>query len=502
MQRDDRVSRYSRREVIQLLGGAAGLGAVGACGDKADQPPAPAAEQTTAPPVATLAGVPSDAIIRTERGRRPVRAWLDLTAVAVLAVLCTTTLTGQRGGVFRESRDHPAIRYSDGPRNDVVTALDRMVQAGEVALAFEPTSGYLHAVLEALDVPVESQLTVFSETSFQAHRINPENPRAIYFNDTVAVGWVRGGDVLEVASLDPTQGVLFYSIDQKPADRPEIRRNDRCLACHLAWDTLGVPGLLTFSTLPMPDDPNAYAVGWVTDHRSPLEQRWGSWYVTGAPPAVHHLGNTTESIEYVPGASTDPAPALDTLEGLFDLTGYPTPYSDLVALLVLEHRTHMTNLLVRMGWETRVADYDAERAGRPGVGQAAAQIHDTAVELVDYLLFVDEAQLPPGIRSTSGFADWFSAQGPFDSRNRSLHQLDLDGRLLRYPCSFLIYTDAFDALPERAEDAVYRRMWEVLSGQATEDRYTRLTLDDRRAVVEILRDTKPNLPAYFQGTVR
>ena len=58
-----------------------------------------------------------------------------------------------------------------------VTALDRAVQADKVALAFEPTTGYLHAILDALDVPVDSQLTVFSKTSLQAHRINPENPR-------------------------------------------------------------------------------------------------------------------------------------------------------------------------------------------------------------------------------------------------------------------------------------------------------------------------------------
>ncbi len=427
-----------------------------------------------------------------------MKAWLCLGAVVLLGALATTTVTGQRGGVFRESRDHPAIRYSDGPRHDAVTALDRAVQAGEVALVFEPTSGYLHSVLEALDVPVESQLTVFSKTSFQAHRINPENPRAIYFNDTVAVGWVRGGDVLEVASLDPTQGVLFFSIDQQPTDRPQIRRNDQCLACHLSWDTLGVPGLLTFSTLPMPDDPNAYAIGWVTDHRIPLSDRWGSWYVTGAPPSLQHLGNSTVPMETVPGPDADPAPALETLDGLFDLNGYPTPYSDIVALLVLEHRTRMTNLLVRTGWEARIAGYGGTTAARPPGGQAADRVQEAAHDLVDYLLFVHEAPLPAGIRSTSGFADWFSAQGPFDSQGRSLHQLDLDGRLLRYPCSFLIYTDAFDALPQLAKDAVYRRMWEVLSGQATDDRYGHLTLDDRRAVVEILRETKPDLPAYFQ----
>ena len=431
-----------------------------------------------------------------------MRALSCLTAVALLAVLGTTTLTGQRGGAFRESRDHPAIRYSDGPRNDAVSALNRAVQAGEIELAFEPTTGYLRAVLDALDIPIESQVTVFSETSFQARWVNPENPRAIFFNDTVAVGWVRGAAVLEVASLDPTQGVLFFSIDQQPAERPDIRRNNQCLACHLSWDTLGVPGLTTLSTLPMPDDPNAYAIGWVTDHRIPLADRWGSWYVTGAPPMLRHLGNTTEPMTYVPGPDADPAPVLDTLEELFDLNGYPTPYSDIVALLVLEHRTHMTNLLVRMGWEARVAAYEAERAAQPAATAAAARVQDAATELVDYLLFVYEAPLPPGIRSTSGFAEQFSAQGPFDDQGRSLHQLDLDGRLLRYPCSFLIHTDAFDALPERAKDAVYRRMWEVLSGQADDDRYTHLTPDDRRAVVEILQDTKPDLPEYFQGTVR
>ena len=430
-----------------------------------------------------------------------MRTWLCLAAVALLAALSTTTITGQRRGAFHESRDHPAIRYSDGARNDAVTALDRAVQAGEIALAFEPTTGYLRSVLEALEIPIESQVTVFSETSFQARWVNPENPRAIFFNDTVAVGWVRGADVLEVASLDPTQGVLFFSIDQKPTDRPQIRRNDQCLACHLSWDTLGIPGLTTLSTLPMPDDPNAYAIGWVTDHRIPLADRWGSWYVTGAPPALRHLGNTTEPMVVVPGPDAGPTPTLDALEGLFDLSGYPTPYSDIVALLVLEHRTHMTNLLVRTGWETRVAEYDGARAQSLD-GPAMARIQEAANELVDYLLFVYEAPLPPGIHGTSGFAEWFSAQGPFDSQGRSLHQLALDGRLLRYPCSFLIYTDAFDALPERAKDAVYQRMWEVLSGTATEDRYALLTLDDRRAVVEILRDTKPDLPAYFQGTVR
>jgi hypothetical protein len=119
--------------------------------------------------------------------------------------------------------------------------------------------------------------------------------------------------------------------------------------------------------------------------------------------------------------------------------------------------------------------------------------------VVDYMLFIDEAALAGPIEGSSGFTEWFSRRGPRDSRGRSLRQLDLTRRLLRYPCSYMIYTDAFDALPGAARNAIYRRMWEVLSGQETAPRYLRITADDRRAIVEILRDTKEGLPDYFRA---
>ncbi len=93
----------------------------------------------------------------------------------------------------------------------------------------------------------------------------------------------------------------------------------------------------------------------------------------------------------------------------------------------------------------------------------------------------------------------FSAKGPRDDRGRSFRDFDLAQYLFRYPCSYMIYTEAFDARPGPAKTAVYARMWEILSGKETRQVYTtRLSLTERRAVVEILRDTKQGLPDYFE----
>jgi hypothetical protein len=186
-----------------------------------------------------------------------------------------------------------------------------------------------------------------------------------------------------------------------------------------------------------------------------------------------------------------PTRPLPSLEGLFDLTGYPTPYSDVVALLVLAHQTNMTNLITRTGWEARLA------AASPGA-DASARMTEAARDLVDYLLFVDEAPLVGPVKGGSGFAEAFAAQGPRDAQGRSLRDLDLTRRLFRYPCSYMIYTPAFDALPKAARDAVYARLWEVLSGRETGARYRGLTRADRQAIIAILRETKKDLPAYFQ----
>jgi hypothetical protein len=188
---------------------------------------------------------------------------------------------------------------------------------------------------------------------------------------------------------------------------------------------------------------------------------------------------------------------LGSLAGWFDLDGYPSEFSDVAAVMVLDHQVRMTNMLTRVGWETRVA---LERQQRYAQEKALVSrlIAANARELADYMLFVDEASLPGKFESLSPFPAKFSATGPRDSRGRSLRQLDLDKRLMRYPCSYMIYSRAFDALPEAAKDSVYARLWDVLSGNDKAPKYSKLSPSDRAAIVNILLETKPGLPPYFR----
>ena len=403
---------------------------------------------------------------------------------------------GQQRRARRPRGIIPRFNTPRGRRRIGIAALAKRLAAGETTLAFNRDNGYLAAILQALGVPVESQAVVFSETSVQADLITAKNPRALFFDDTVAVGWVRGADTLELAAHDPQQGVVFYTLDQRQTAKPQLARQTSCLTCHLSQNTQNVPGMLTFTTQSIPQDKYSYASGFPTDHRTPIPERWGGWYVTGRTGGLH-LGNTEvpQTLRPPTGAALRPR-VLDSLKGVFDLRGFPTAHSDVVALMLLEHQATMTNLLTRVGWEARIAEY------KPATGVSPATFDDAVRELVDYLLFVDEAPLPAGVGGTSGFAAAFSARGPRDGKGRSLRDLDLQSRLFRYPCSYLIYSPAFDALPAMAKTAVYGRLWSVLSGRVTGEPYTRLSPADRRAIVEILRATKPGLPPQFADTIK
>jgi hypothetical protein len=416
-----------------------------------------------------------------------------------LILFAVAAAFGDLGGVSPMDLDHPAIQYTDRTLHDPVSQLSLKIQRGEVHLRFDGPQGYLRSVLDALNVPIESQMVVFSKTSFQAERINPGNPRSLFFNDSVAVGWVRGGPVIELAAEDPKQGMIFYILGQKPTGQLRLTRDVNCLACHVSDSSLGVPGTLMRSVFPGSDGTPKLTLGqYLTDDRSPFAKRWGGWYVTGSTGSMPHMGNAvvTEAGSLQPRLSGQSL-NLESLKGQFDTDAYLSPYSDVVALMVFEHEMHMMNLFTRVGWEVRLSLYQ-DQMNQPRHTDTARLLRDAARELVDYMLFVDEEPLTSKIQSTSGFAEKFSSEGPRDSKGQSLRQFDLEHRLMRYPCSYMVYSDAFDSLPDEAKEAIYERMWKILSGQEKGKKYAKLTLADRKAVVEILRDTKKRLPDYFQ----
>jgi len=396
------------------------------------------------------------------------------------------------GGSFLVPLDHEAIEYTKRPTTDPITMINAKLKAGSVKFQFQDDgTGYLQSVLQALDVPVESQVMVFSKTSFQAPRIAPRTPRALYFNDEVTVGFVQTGDVVEITSLDPKQGVIFYSLDQEEVAKPRFERRDTCLQCHQSAATLGVPGLVIRSVVSEASGYPMFQAGTkTTDHRSPLEDRWGGWYVTGKATGKH-LGNQV-------AVDRDKPESLKEITARFDAGRYLTPNSDVVALMVLEHQTQMTNLLTRVNFEVRHALHH-QRTMNQIFGDSMTtrsdstrrRIREAAEELVDYMLFIEEAPLAEPIRGSSGFAEMFAKRGP-------LREFDLQKRLFKTPCSFMIYSAAFDGMGADALEAVYQRLHQVLSGKATDARYARLTLEDRRAILRTLQQTKKGLPVYLK----
>ena len=419
-------------------------------------------------------------------------------AIAILCLLVATSVAvfSQLGlSVFSPGADHPAVQYFE-TTSDPIVDLNRRLMDGTDTLESNGTLGYLESVLDALDVPVESQVVVYSKNSLQSLYISPENPRLIYFNDEVVVAAIQGAPLIEVTAIDPEKGVIFYSVEQEALSPLQfLRQNATCLRCHESLNSLGVPGMLVRSVMPSEEGwPNPQLGNFVINHESSFEERWGGWYVTGSHEGIRHLGNgfITDRLDEESIRGNQEL-VLDSMEDRVDSGAYLVPSSDISALMVFDHQMHMTNLLIRYGWEVRYA-----LAFPEGVFQLNDRALEDAVnEVVDYMLFVNEPQMSPRLSPGPRFREAFEQKGPRDGLGRSLRQLDLDQRLMRYPLSYMIYSTAFDGLPFEAKNAIYARLWQVLSGTDADSRYDRLSPEDRRSIVEILRETKDGLPDYF-----
>jgi hypothetical protein len=403
------------------------------------------------------------------------------------------------------------INYASAPANNAVSRLQAALDEDRKYLERDDHQGYLRSVLKEFDIPISSQTLVFSKTSLQRHRISPRTPRAIYFNDDVYIGFCQQGDVLEVSAVEPALGAVFYTLAQEPNEKPTfLRHNDNCLICHGSSNTRGVPGHLIRSVYVDHSGLPVLSMGTHRiDHTSPIEKRWGGWYVTGTHGPQTHLGNLTISNgpqrEPVDNSAGQNVTSLDLR---FDTSTYLSPHSDLIALMVLEHQAEAHNLLTRANFQTREALYAETRLnkdlGEPPEHRwdsTTTRIKNACEALVKYLLFCDEAPLTAPLRGTTSFAVDFAARGPRDSQGRSLRDFDLERRLFRFPCSYLIYSRSFDELPAEAKSLVFERLWSVLNGTDQSREFSHLSKQDRKAILEILLETKPGLPNKWFPTV-
>ncbi len=391
------------------------------------------------------------------------------------------------------------ILYSSAMATDPVAKIIDRIKSGETTITWEPKHGYLTSLMQELAIPASSQVLVFSKTSLQISRITPKTPRAVYFNDDVYLGWVQNGDVVEISAADPQLGGTFYTLDQRTTDTPVFTRETaRCIQCHGSSHTRRIPGHIVRSVFPDSGGQPVYRLGThLTDDTSPFAERWGGWYVTGTHGHQRHMGNCILADESVlEKLNVESGANVTDLSSRFQLRPYLTPHSDIVALMVLEHQATMHNYLTAANHSGRITMRDSdimnkalERPEGFESESTSRRFASAAENVVRNLLFCDEAQLTDAVKGTSDFAAEFSSRGPDDSQGRSLRQFDLQRRLFRYPCSFLIYSDSFAALPTGVKSRVWKRLNEILSGEDTSSKFAHLSPEDRKAIREILLET-------------
>jgi hypothetical protein len=375
----------------------------------------------------------------------------------------------------------PPIDYFSDDLSDPVSKLRERIDKGEVQLAFEPGTGYLRSFLKALDVPLDSQMLVFAKNSVNARLISPDNPRALYFNDNVYVGFVPGAPFLEISAVDARKGAIFYTLSQKDDPPAKLVREESCLLCHASNNSLNVPGHLvrSFVTDVQGNPTRGYSK---IDDATPLVHRWGGWYVTGDFGDQPHLGNLSTTVDLVEHERNRNGPGrLVDLKKRLDVSKYPAAHSDIVALLVHDHQTHLHNLIARVNY-----DHQYEK---PSGSEDL---------LLRALLFVEEAPFDHPLLGSSAYESWFTKQGPRDKQGRSLRQFDLETRLFKYRCSYLIYSAAFDNLPAPVKERLYRRLFDVLSAADPPEPFDKLPRAERMVVFQILQDTKTDLPEHWK----
>lgn len=406
------------------------------------------------------------------------------------------------------------IRYSETEPNDAAQRLERLMTAGKVKIDRTDAWTVLRDLMKQFDIPPESQIMVFSKTSKQNDRISPQTPRVIYFGDNAYIGYCLGGSI-EVSTIDPKLGPIFYMLDpyEDPAKPLHFQRDQSCLSCHGGPFTPEIPGVFVRSVFPGTEGHPIMSQGsTVVDTTTPFTDRWGGWYVTGKHGHMLHRGNVTAiehddqtvDIHFEKGAN------ITNLSKLFDTSPYKRKQSDIVALMVIEHQTSVQNVLTKanqtslraMHMQTSLQKELGEQVTTEPTGTARRIIDHCADDVLDALLFKDEATLPEGgIEGDPAFQTAFTKRAPQSKDGRSLKDFQLLNRLFKHRCSYMVYSVTFQHLTAPLKQTVLTRLWDVLEGRDADGRYSYLGESERGHIRRILAETLPGAPAAWKKTV-
>lgn len=426
------------------------------------------------------------------------------------SLLGSLTLSIAIPALAEDAFEMPPINYSATTPTDRVARLQKALESGTVDLdPALPEKAFVGRLLEILEVPAASQVLVFSKSSLQNSHIHPRQPRALYFSDDLYFGWSHGSGIFELISSDPKLGAVFYLIerDSKAGKIEVVRESAECFSCHAGGRTGGRPGMVIRSLYVEESGQPIFSAGsFNVDHTTPFEDRWGGWYVTGYHGDARHLGNIFS--EALPDGRAEfdrePGANLEKLDQFIDPDDYLVPTSDIVALMVMEHQVAMHNQLIEGDFTVRSAIYRSRQLNRElgledpdGLSDSCRRIiHHQAEKIVSALLFRDEAPMPEGgIDSKGPYLAAFSDAAIPNQEGRSLRDFQLLDRLFKYRCSYMIYSEAFQNLPNELRGKVLARLDAVLLGQDDGALGDHLSDSERERIREILVDTLPGFPA-------
>ena len=391
--------------------------------------------------------------------------------------------------------------YGKSPHNywgskleDPMSELLKRVRKGEINLDEKSGITLVRRLLEELKISETSQILVFSRTSLQRGAVSPTNPRAIYFNDEVYLGWMPNGRI-EIASSDPEKGFIFF-FQRELSDRkaPLFSRDRVCIQCHAGSATNFLPGPLGRSVFPDSKGRSLKSVDTfeLIGHGVPVHERWGGWYVTHAHQDLNHMGNAI-AIKENGELKLQRKDSSKGLNDFFNTSNYPVSTSDIEALLIFDHQVQMQFVLIESAYKIRQAIFDSQKVSdQKKVTNLNVLLKEVTESIVSELLFKEEFPLGGKVVDTSQagkFVTEFKAKGKTDSMGRSLRDLDFQGRLFKYRCSYMIYSKSFSAFPEILKNSVLNRIKEIMTSESPQLGYEYLEVEEKRAIFDILSGT-------------